>query len=74
MPEALRHREMREHNQVLILGLIQRCAPVTRPELGRRSGLVKASITRIVQELVSQDLVSEVPAQGAGNGVGRPPV
>ncbi|MCI7457234.1 ROK family transcriptional regulator [Actinomyces urogenitalis] len=71
MPEALRHREMREHNQVLILGLIQRCAPVTRPELGRRSGLTKASITRIVQELVSQDLVSEVPAQGAGNG-GRP--
>nr|WP_300340353.1 ROK family transcriptional regulator [Actinomyces sp.] len=71
MPEALRHREMREHNQVLILGLIQRCGPVTRPELGRRSGLTKASITRIVQELVSQDLVSEVPAQGTGSG-GRP--
>ncbi len=71
MREALRHRQMREHNQVLVLGLIQRCGPVTRPELGRRSGLTKASITRIVQELVSRDLVSEVPAQGAGSG-GRP--
>ncbi|WP_172120821.1 ROK family transcriptional regulator [Actinomyces faecalis] len=71
MPEALRHREMREHNQVLVLGLIQRCGPVTRPELGRRSGLTKASITRIVQELVSQGLVSEVPAQGTSTG-GRP--
>ncbi|QPL04705.1 MULTISPECIES: ROK family transcriptional regulator [Actinomyces] len=62
---------MREHNQVLVLGLIQRCSPITRPELGRRSGLTKASITRIVQELVSQDLVSEVPAQGTSAG-GRP--
>ncbi|MDO5729644.1 MAG: ROK family transcriptional regulator [Actinomycetaceae bacterium] len=70
---ALRHREMREHNIRFVLSLIQQYGPISRPELARRSGLTKASITRIIQDLRKVDLVDEYSGRYEETG-GRPAV
>lgn len=52
---------MREHNVMTVLRLIEQDGPITRTDLGRRSGLTKASITRILQDLMARGLVTEDP-------------
>lgn len=68
---ALRHQEMRQHNVRFILSLIQQYGPVSRPELARRSGLTKASITRIIQDLRRAGIVDETTEYVRETG-GRP--
>lgn len=62
---------MRGHNIQFVLALIQHYGPISRPWLAQRSGLTKASITRIVQLLSDIGLVELDPCVDADTG-GRP--
>jgi predicted NBD/HSP70 family sugar kinase len=67
----IRQRGLRSHNLAVVLHQIAACRDgVSRATIAARSGLTKATVSAIVDELVAGGLVSFTPA--AGGGVGRP--
>lgn len=63
---------MRDINQSLLLNLIQAHSPISRADLARESGLSPATVSGIVNSLLSDGLVTE-KAVGDSRG-GRPPI
>ncbi len=61
---------IRKVNQSVILGVLQRSAPVSRAELAARTGLNRSTITHIVNHLIAEGLVAE--GQQMSSRVGRP--
>jgi len=60
-------------NKIKVLGLIREAGPVSRADLGKRTGLSAPTVTRIVDGLIHDDkLVAEV-GMGSSSG-GRPPL
>jgi predicted NBD/HSP70 family sugar kinase len=71
-PGALRQGDLREHNLELLLRLVQRAtAALSRAELATRSGLTRATVSTLVDELIRAELLSEV-APAPRSGAGRP--
>jgi predicted NBD/HSP70 family sugar kinase len=58
---------MRELNQRAVLNLIRSAGPISRAELARRSHLSRSTVSSIINELITVDLVREV---GIGNSQG----
>lgn len=71
MLKATNNERMRRTNRQLILSIIQK-EPVSRSEIAEKTGLTRASVTIITEELIREGLVREERAQG--RGVGRHPV
>ncbi|WAL64033.1 ROK family transcriptional regulator [Amycolatopsis cynarae] len=62
-------KAMRRHNLALVMNLIARSAPVSRVELAERAGLTKATVSALVTELISAELVRDLgPAPGGAPG------
>ena len=62
---------MRIKNEKMILSLINQ-RPLSRVEISRITGLTRAAVTIITDELLGRGLISEMPTRSAG--VGRQPV
>ncbi|GEO26491.1 xylose repressor [Alicyclobacillus acidoterrestris] len=60
-------------NRSIVLNLLRFQGPLSRVELARRTGLTKATISSMVDELISENYVLEL-GQMPSNSVGRRPV
>jgi glucokinase len=67
---GLRHSDLLEVNEFLVLDFVRDRAETTRPEIEQALGLSAASVSRIVRRLAQADLVSV--AKGSGALPGRP--
>ena len=63
----------KEYNRAQILRLLRR-TPVSRAELSRETGLTRAAISLIVEELIREGMVRESSAAADGHSRGRMPV
>jgi predicted NBD/HSP70 family sugar kinase len=65
---------VRRVNRARVLDLIRLDGPLTRPEVVRRSGLSKATVREVCDDLLAGGLVAEErPSAGGPRGPGRPP-
>lgn len=71
MTKATNALLMRQKNEKMILSIINE-EPVSRVEIARRTGLTKAAVTIITDELKSREIIYE--KSGDSNSVGRKPV
>ena len=71
MTRATNSASMRLKNEKNILSLINKC-PISRVEIAKKTGLTKAAVTIIVDDLKKRNIVFEKPVQL--NTVGRNPV
>lgn len=69
---TLQHSDMGNLNRATILNLIRENGPISRADLVKSTNLTGPTVSRIVQNLINEDLVSEV---GIGESVGgRKPI
>lgn len=69
MPKAGKNQgDLQELNRALVMRLIHRLRVCSRAELARQTGLTKASITGITQQLIDAGAVREVGLIDGGNG------
>lgn len=64
--------EVRAHNTSVILGEVWRCAPLSRADLARATGLSRSTVSAIAGELVESGILVE--SQGPIGRTGRPPI
>ena len=58
----------RERNLSLILKALHAESPATRPDLARKTGINRTTVSSLVEELVDYDLVREVGYESSGLG------
>lgn len=58
---------VKQMNNILVLDIIRKQSPISKPELERDSGLNKGTISRIVNELVYSKIINEM---GTGESTG----
>lgn len=63
---------MKEFNRMLVIDQIRSCEEISRSEISKNTGLGLSTLTKIVDELIGENLVCEV-GEGVSNG-GRKPV
>ena len=68
--EALSLSDVRRHHLSVVLGRLLRHGPRSRAALARETGLTKATVSTLVAELLSRELVSEGAEQPGA--MGRP--
>jgi len=61
---------LRKINLSAIMNYVRIDAPISRSTLAKKTGLNKATITRLVGELIARNIVKEVGLES--NGIGRP--
>jgi predicted NBD/HSP70 family sugar kinase len=66
------HHSMRQVNRSVVLDLIREADSISRPELARRSGLTKPTVTAIVEDLIGEDIVRELGFSDSAGAGGRP--
>jgi predicted NBD/HSP70 family sugar kinase len=66
--KALHHSELAGINRAVVLGLVRQYQPIARVEITRRSGLSPGTTSRIVSELLRQNLVLEHGVQNSTGG------
>ncbi len=71
MESATNSSLMRKNNEKIILAMINK-EPVSRADIAKRTGLTKAAVTIIVDDLKRRDIVTE--KNGKSDTVGRNPV
>ena len=59
---------LRQRNLATLLELLRRNGPLTRTELAQITGLNRATVTRLVRELIAAGLVCEEDAQASSGG------
>ncbi len=73
MPQPLSHPDLRRRNLSLLLGTLLRSGDTTRKQIEQDSGLSKATVSRLVDELIELGLVERAPATNEPQGRGRRP-
>ncbi len=73
MPQPLSHPDLRRRNLALLLGTLLRSGAATRKQIEEDSGLSKATVSRLVDELIEQEIVESAPAANGVPGRGRRP-
>lgn len=71
MPRATNSARMRKKNEKMILSLIAR-APLSRADIAKETGLTKAAVTIIADELLRRGVIAEEKSEGGA--VGRTPL
>lgn len=71
VPTPARQRSLREHNLGLVLQRIASDGPASRAQLAQVTGLTKATVSSLVDDLVAGRLVVELGPEARG-AVGRP--
>jgi predicted NBD/HSP70 family sugar kinase len=59
---------VREVNRLILLGLLRRHQPISRADLSRRSGIFPSNVSRIVECLIEEGLLTEQRAKPSGRG------
>ena len=73
MKKGINHLHQKQFNRGLIFQEIVTNEETSRPELARRSGLTKMTLSNIITEFIDQGYVQEKPgAQGAARNVAQP--
>ncbi|OXM85334.1 ROK family transcriptional regulator [Paenibacillus rigui] len=67
------HQRMKLENRTQVLTLLHQESLLSRVELAERTGLTKQTVTNIIQELLSQELVAEDSTR-EGDSAGRRPI
>ncbi len=67
-PRTATPESVREVNRSILLGLMRRYSPVSRAELSRRSGIFPSNVSRIVEGLIAEGLLTERRAKPSGRG------
>ncbi|HWQ56381.1 MAG TPA: ROK family transcriptional regulator [Bryobacteraceae bacterium] len=67
-PHTATPESVREVNRAILLGLTRRFEPLSRAELSRRSGIFPSSVSRIVEGLIEDGLLTEERAVPTGRG------
>ena len=62
---------VKEKNKEIVLSAITKLAPLSRAEIAQRSGLNKATVSSLVNELIDEELIFE-SGPGESNGGRRP--
>ena len=70
-PAPARQPSLREHNLALVLREVAAAGPVSRARIAAATGLTKATVSTLVDTLLSAALVTELGPHAAA-GVGRP--
>lgn len=73
MPQPLSNPDLRRRNLSLLLDTLLRSGEATRKQIEIDSGLSKATVSRLVDELIDQGLVESGPTKGDMQGRGRRP-
>ncbi|MCW2638790.1 MAG: hypothetical protein JWP76_1096 [Dactylosporangium sp.] len=69
MDGPVRQRSLWQHNLALVLGHVGTATPTSRAEIAATTGLTRATVSSLVEDLLRADLVAEVepaPRTGAG--------
>lgn len=74
VPGPVGHSALRDMNRAHVLGVICRDGPLSRSDLVHRTRLAKPTVTAIVQDLLSAEVVRERGTRPARGGSGRPAV
>jgi len=70
-PRPTDQADVRRHNAALVLGCVSEAGPLSRARVAAHTGLTRATVGTIVDELIAGGLVSEQGTR-APAGVGRP--
>jgi predicted NBD/HSP70 family sugar kinase len=70
-PRPTDQADVRRHNAALVLGSVASAGPLSRAEVAVRTGLTRATVGSIVDDLIDSGLVSEQGTRSR-TGVGRP--
>ncbi len=70
-PRPTDQADVRRHNAGLVLGSVASAGPLSRAEVSVRTGLTRATVGSIVDDLIESGLVSEQGTRSR-TGVGRP--
>ena len=70
-PRPTDQADVRRHNAALVLGCVAENGPLSRARVAAHTGLTRATVGTIVDELLAGGLVSEQGTSSA-TGVGRP--
>ena len=65
---------IKDRNSTLLFNLVRKCAPISRAELARLSGLSPATVTVLVEELLSNKWLRELPTEAIPGARGRRPI
>ncbi|MEW9501707.1 ROK family protein [Jeotgalibacillus marinus] len=66
------HQVVKKKNKEIVLGAITALAPISRADIAQRSGLNKATVSSLINELIDEELIYESgPGESSG---GRRPV
>jgi predicted NBD/HSP70 family sugar kinase len=71
----VRQRSLWQHNLALVLRRTSATTPISRAEIAAATGLTRATVSSLVEDLLRAGLVAEVdpaPRARPGRGVGRP--
>ncbi len=75
--QDLRHVDlsvMRDVNRALVLDTVKREGPLSRVAIANASRLAKPTVSGIVDELITEGLITEIGPDPGTSGAGRPPV
>ncbi|MGM9558196.1 MAG: ROK family protein [Oscillospiraceae bacterium] len=65
---------IKDHNATLLFNLVRKHAPVCRADLARLSGLSPATVTVLIDELLQNQWLREIPLVKPASGRGRRPI
>lgn len=68
------HNNMREKNEQLVIQIINQQPNVSRVELSNKTGLTKATISSIVNQMIDNGLILETGAGSSSSAGGRKPI
>ncbi|MBI9097388.1 MAG: ROK family transcriptional regulator [Spirochaetaceae bacterium] len=70
----MQQNKVNEINTTRVLQSIWRSSGISRADLSRELGLVKSTVTRIVNSLLNKNILVETPDEALFSGVGRKPL
>ena len=71
---AYSQQVIKDQNSTLLFNLIREKAPISRADLSRISGLSPATVTVLIDELIHNQWVHEIPGNPPPSGRGRRPI
>src|SRR5262249_54620310 len=59
---------VRDVNRSILLNLVRQFQPVSRATLAQYTGIFRSNVSRIVEEMIDDGLLTESPTEAAGRG------
>lgn len=68
------HNMMRELNRSLVLDVVKASEQISRAQIAKETSLAKPTVSAIVDDLIAEELITEVGVGRTTTGGGRPPI